>query len=78
MEVEGGGNESTKKQAYERSVNGDPDYGKEEAKDTENGTNEIRPWAPEFTIFGIVILVLIIFIALCIGQKKISEKNSLR
>jgi hypothetical protein len=56
MEVEGGENESTKKQASERSVNGDSDYGKMEAEDAENGTNEILLWACAILAIGFFLL----------------------
>jgi LPXTG-motif cell wall-anchored protein len=61
VEDDGGEDGSSKKQANERSVNGNSDYGKKEAKDTENSPNTNSRWYLLLG-FGIILLLsLIIF-----------------
>ena len=61
-----------KKQTNERSVNGNPDYGEKEIKDTENGKNKIL--LVFFMLLGTVILFLISS-AYYFRKRKIFEKN---
>jgi hypothetical protein len=72
-EDDGGENKPSKKRAKERSVNGNLDYGKKAAKETENGTNKIPLWA-----FAFGISVIFSISVYCYRKIKISGKNRRR
>ena len=77
--VEDEGEESglLKKQTNERSVNGNPDYGEKEIKDTENGKNKIL--LVFFMLLGTGISILLLLIsAYYFRKRKLAGKNKWR
>ena len=77
--VEDEGEESglLKKQTNERSVNGNPDFGKKKIKDTENGKNKII--LVFFMLLGTGISILLLLIsAYYFRKRKLAGKNKWR
>ena len=57
----------------ERSVNGNPEFGKKAAKDTENGKNKIPLWAFVFGSFGFSVVIIFNFYP---RKRKMSKKKT--